>query len=126
MRQRSTGFQAGLLAAILAATLQFVLWTVAVGGTFGPARADIVLAQAGQCDTDYGNAGTAHHHPGGGSCLLCPVCLAMSLPGMLPVPAVAAPLPLRLASIAMRFMAPAALLPVLRLQAAFPRGPPLV
>jgi hypothetical protein len=50
----------------------------------------------------------------------------MSLPGVLPVPATALPLPLRAFTIAERFMAPAAVPPSLRRRSAFPRGPPLV
>jgi hypothetical protein len=125
MRQRSNRFQAGLLAAILAVTLQFVLWAGVLSGAVGqPATPQLTALSATQshCITDQA---PGHHHLPGTSCLLCPVCLALSLPGTLPGPQPTI-LPPTLAgrapdqAVRNHQAAPAPLL-----AAAYPRGPPL-
>jgi hypothetical protein len=123
MRERSPRFQLGLLAAVFAATLQFVLWAGVLSGAVGqPATSPVAALNAAQshCLTDQA---PAHHH--GPSCLLCPVCLALSLPGTLPGPQPAI-LPPALAGLAPVHGAPApTAAPAPMLAAAYPRGPPL-
>jgi hypothetical protein len=120
MDRRSQKFQAGLLAAVLAATLQFVLWAGVLSGALG--RPQPLAATGTAFCATAGPSG--HHHAPGPACLLCPVCLTLSLPGALPAPPVSPPLP-RLAGVA---VAPAPLPPLppppLALAAAYPRGPP--
>ncbi len=122
MDRRTNRFQAGLLAAVLAATLQFVLWA----GVLSGAVAQPVSGHgpnAIHCTT--GEAPSQQHAPGG-ACLLCPVCLALSLPGTLPAPP-ASPAPPVLAGRAPLIAGPAANAPpALDLAAAYPRGPPHV
>ena len=121
MHHASKRFQAGLLAAVLAATLQFVLWAGALAGRFDAAP---VAGIAAHCSVPGDPAGAPHQH-NSLACLLCPVCLTASLPASL---GAAAPL-----------LLPPALLAVLVVQrpggirappaawraTSFPRGPPL-
>jgi hypothetical protein len=124
MREHPTRFRAGLLAAIMAATLQFVLWAGVLSGALGAASSPQVAAVvAAQSPCAPGHTPGEPHN--GLSCALCPVCLAMSLPGTLPAPAPGLAPPLE-AGHAPRIVtrapgeAPAPLL-----AAAYPRGPPL-
>jgi hypothetical protein len=122
MNRRTHRFQAGLLAAFLAATLQFVLWAGVLSGSVGRAAPPGIASIDADCSS---GSATGHHHGPGTSCLLCPVCLALSLPGTLPGP-VPAPLP---PSLAGRAPLPEAVLPVaaplLAVASAYPRGPPV-
>jgi len=125
MRQHSTRFQAGLLAAVLAVTLQFVLWAGVLSGAVGqPVAPQLAALNAAQSHCTTGQA-PEHHHAPGAACLLCPVCLALSLPGTLPgsQPAI---LPASLARLAPIQAAPTpTAAPTPLLEAAYPRGPPL-
>jgi hypothetical protein len=120
---RSTNrFQAGLLAAVLAATLQFVLWAGVLSGAVAqPAKAHAGALNAIHCTT--GEAPN-HEHAPGNACLLCPICLALSLPGTLPAPPPSpAPPVLAGSAPALPALSPAPA-PLLVLAAAYPRGPP--
>jgi hypothetical protein len=123
MRRGSNPFQAGLLAAILAATLQFVLWAGVLPGAMPSAAG----AQAASFHAPICGAGSpadqqpAPHAP----CLLCPVCMALSLAATLPPPP-PTPQPALLAGrIPSTADAARTLPPGRRLAAAYPRGPPL-
>jgi hypothetical protein len=121
MAKRTNRFQAGLLAAVLAATLQFVLWAGVLSGAVGHPAARLDAANAIHCHLDDT---PGDPHPPGSSCLLCPICLALSLPGALPAPPPSLAPPV-LAGPAPVPAAPAASpSPVLALAAAYPRGPP--
>ncbi len=120
MRPRSPIFQSGLVAAVLAVMLHVVLWAGVLSGALdGPRQAEFHAAYCGSAPQPH--EAPAHPAP----CVLCPVCLAHSLPGALPAPA-PAPLPARLAGLApaydggLHFPPPA-----LPQGAAYPRGPPL-
>lgn len=122
MDRRTNRFQAGLLAAVLAATLQFVLWAGVLSGAVAqPANAHAGALNAIHCTT---GESPAHDHAPGSACLLCPVCLALSLPGTLPAPppSPAPPDPAGSApALPSLSLAPA---PRLLLASAYPRGPP--
>jgi len=108
----------GLLAAILAATLQFVFLAGSLSGAFSGASA---ATASGHCGEPAGG----HSHDDA-ACALCPVCLSATVPGLLP------PSPPKLAVPAdyavLRGAAPstAQLQPSAILAAAYPRGPPSI
>jgi hypothetical protein len=118
IRRGSQKFRAGVLAAILAATLQFVFLAGSLSGAFS-AQAGPGDAVSGQCSDTPGQGG--HDDT---ACLLCPVCLSVTLPGSLPPPSPGVPLPAMRAAEA-HVAATAPQLGATRiLGAAFPRGPP--
>jgi len=118
MQRRTRTFQAGLLAAILAATLQFVLLAGSLSGAFA---ADAVGLHAGQCSDTPGG-----HADGDAACALCPVCLAITLPGVLPAAVPVVPAPVVLVALRPLVAGGAPLLASRGAAAAYPRGPPLI
>jgi hypothetical protein len=111
-------FESGLLAAFLAVTLQLALLFGAV--TTGTGHAADGISQAHHCGEAPGQ--TRHH---GSACLLCPLCHAVTVPGLLPASPDAPERTVRLVSAELQ---PAASqVPQARVAAApFPRGPPLI
>jgi hypothetical protein len=120
MRRRGSTFQAGLLAAVLAATLQFVVLAGSLAGVFSGSTASASL-HAGQC----GDAPGEHQH-GDAACALCPVCLAATLPGVLPPTGPDVVPPVALAEFGARLPGGTQLLAARIFAAAYPRGPPLI
>jgi len=107
----------------MAAMLHIVLWagvlSGAIGAVDGSRQAEFHASICGTAPPQH--EAPAHHAP----CVLCPVCLAHSLPGTLPAPP-PSPAPARLAGLAPAYdggihFPPPALPP----GAAYPRGPPL-
>jgi hypothetical protein len=121
MRHHCRTFHAGLLAAVLAATLQFVLLAGSLSGAFAESAAQAGIAQAGQCHDTPGN-----HTHNDAACALCPVCLSITLPGLLPPYAPAVPPPAVRAMPGPTPLPPAQFPPARVLAAAYPRGPPLI
>jgi hypothetical protein len=122
MQRHTRTFQAGLLAAVLAATLQFVLLAGSLSGAFAQSATQLAAAGGGDCSESTGH----HHHETDADCQLCPVCLSLTLPGLLPPPAPAPPVPTARA-VPRAAPLPARLLLSSRiLAAAYPRGPPLI
>ncbi len=121
MRSRLRRSQTGLLAAILAATLQFVFMAGSLSGVFSGSGAVAAIEQGGHCGEMP--AGQPHNDA---ACALCPICLSSTLPGILPPAAPLLALPAVYA--VFRAVAPAAtgLQPSVILAAAFPRGPPSI
>jgi len=116
MQRRTRTFHAGLLAAVLAATLQFVFMAGSLSGAFGPAA----IAEAGHCsDTPQ------HGDHNDAACALCPVCLSLTLPGLLPPHAPDVPPPQAYAAAGTQPLAAARRALSAVLGAAYPRGPPL-
>lgn len=129
MSLRSRPFHAGLLAAIVAVSLQLVLWSSAIAGGFGSAdsssQPQFHAAYCGAAEPHLGQNGHGDEPARHAACLLCPFCLALSLPATLP-PAPAEPPPPALVGRAQAGLAGAACFLPHRWQvAAFPRGPPL-
>jgi hypothetical protein len=120
MQRRTRTFHAGLLAAVLAATLQFVLLAGSLSGALSGSGGAAGL-HAGQCSDAPGG-----HGHNDAACALCPVCLAATLPGVLPQAGPALPAPASLADI--RPIPPGAAPPLAsRVRAAaYPRGPPQI
>jgi len=121
MQRHSRRFQAGFLAAIFAATLQFVLLAGSLSGAFAHSAAESAIAAGGQCSDTPGQ-----HHHSDAACALCPVCLSLTLPGLLPPPAPVPPLPAVRPAQAAETISPQLHLPSRILAAAYPRGPPLI
>jgi hypothetical protein len=112
-------FESGVLAAFLAVTLQLALLFGAV--TTGPNPSADAITQAHHCGAAPGQS--THHEP---ACLLCPICLAATIPGLLPV-SPDAPAPAVRLVVSTRGKPAASQVPQARVSAApFPRGPPLI
>jgi hypothetical protein len=129
MKPRSSPFQAGLLAAIMAATLQLMLWSSAIAGGFGSAGAagppQFHAAYCGSAPSP-GGQDPDHDQPAKhAACLLCPVCLALSLPVALPAGPAGPTPPMLLGRDRAGPGGADILLPRRWQAAAFPRGPPL-
>jgi len=121
MNPRMRKSHTGLLAAILAATLQFVFLAGSLSGAFLGAGAATAISQSSHCGETTG--GQSHNDA---ACAVCPVCLSATLPGLLPpsTPKLAVPA----AYAVLRGTAPAAaqVQPSAILAAAYPRGPPSI
>jgi hypothetical protein len=116
--------RSGFLAAILAATLQFVMFAGVMPQTANQSAARALSAFNPPICTLH--ASTGDHSKHDAACLLCPICLAFSLPAMPapPPPRIAPPRLLGLVVLPeteSHFPAP----PPKR-AAAYPRGPPLI
>jgi hypothetical protein len=112
-------FESGLLAAFLAVTLQLALLFGAV--STGPNPSADSVTQVHHCG---GAPGHPTHHES--ACLLCPICLAATIPGLLPV-SPATPEPAIRLVVSPRLEPAASQVPQARIAAApFPRGPPLI
>jgi len=121
MQRHKRIFGAGFLAAVLAATLQFVLLAGSLSGAFAQSASLSAIATAGDCGDQPGR----HHHTDA-ACALCPVCLSLTLPGSLPPHAPAPPAPSVHPAPAATPVWAQRLLPSRVLAAAYPRGPPLI
>ena len=122
MRQ-GVRFQAGFLAAMLAVSLQLVLWMGMLAGAFGQMQPDEAarggIVYVGHCSTPADQA--PHKHV---PCALCPICLTASLPqGVVPASPVLLPPSLRIVLQVMHAFAARAP-PAAPELAAYPRGPP--
>jgi hypothetical protein len=120
MHRRSRTFQSGLLAAVLAATLQFVLLAGSLSGAFA-GNGGATAIHAGQCSDAPGG----HHHDDA-ACVLCPVCLAITLPCVLPPVGAGVPAPAGIAVFQPIMPGPAQVLASRVGAAAYPRGPPQI
>jgi hypothetical protein len=80
--------------------------------------------------TDAGMAGTVpqhhHHHHHTPDCALCPLCVALTMPGFLPAPGPELPAPPVLPRRSMAALPPARAPPAYSVRAAYPRGPPVL
>jgi len=121
MKGSASRLHAGFLAAILAATLQFVFLAGSLSGAFSQSAPGAVHSQSGPCGDAPGN-----HGPNDASCALCPVCLALTLPGVLPPPAPGLPPPADCGACHPASGSTAQTTHARVLAAAFPRGPPLI
>jgi len=128
MRHHQRRFQLGFVAALLAATLQLVLWAGALSGCLASAHAgtqtaltQIAAAQCGDLPAGHGAGHGQHSLP----CAACPVCLLAAMPGLLPaaVPPPAAPVELARLDLPPPRAGPG--LHAITLRSAYPRGPPV-
>jgi len=121
LQREARPFRLGFLAAILAATLQFVLLAFSLSGAYAQAGDADPSLQAGHCGD--GPSAPAGHDA---ACALCPICLVNTLPGLLPPQHPIIPT----RSLRSTQATPAPFIARLHAarvpEAAFPRGPPLI